>query len=385
MGLMPIPSGGSAIPLIPSLIPQRLARYLKLAFLLGTVVPPQLISAQEYPHNAVSCQECHSAPTAFGSSLVSVERAGTEEEGVFVPAIEGGIHHRIGSAKGARRGKTVLLGERITISILGDSYIEAIDPKAIVRNAERSHPDNPEIKGMISYAPILESRLKVSQPGRFGWKAQHASLLSSCADSMRNELGTRNRLYPEEYSTHDPKADPTPFDTVNDTGQSLLERVVDEVRHLNPPSRDKQLSKSPDAMEGQKLFQRIGCSACHIPRYTTLPVGSVINNGTYRIPEYLGNKIIEPFSDFLLHDVGTGDGIPQAAKPEFLSQLTANRFRTPPLWGLRFRSWMMHDGKSVTYHQAIMRHGGEASRVRERYEALSPQDKQRLRTFLNSL
>jgi CxxC motif-containing protein (DUF1111 family) len=99
----------------------------------------------------------------------------------------------------------------------------------------------------------------------------------------------------------------------------------------------------------------------------------------------LGNKVIEPFSDFLLHDVGTGDGIPQAAKPEFLSQSTANRFRTPPLWGLRFRSWMMHDGKSVTYHQAIMRHGGEASRVRERYEELSPQDKQKLRTFLNSL
>jgi CxxC motif-containing protein (DUF1111 family) len=97
------------------------------------------------------------------------------------------------------------------------------------------------------------------------------------------------------------------------------------------------------------------------------------------------HPVIHPYSDFLLHDVGTGDGIPQAAKPEYLDQSTADKFRTPPLWGLRFRSWMMHDGNSVTYHQAIMRHRGEATKVRERYEALSPVEKQQLRAFLNSL
>ena len=124
---------------------------------------------------------------------------------------------------------------------------------------------------------------------------------------------------------------------------------------------------------------------CHIATYKTLPSGTLINGGTYRIPESIGSQTIHPYSDFLLHDIGTGDDIPQAAKPEYLDSSTANKFRTAPLWGLRFRSWMMHDGRSITYHQAIMRHGREAACVRERYELLAPKQKIELRAFLNSL
>ena len=152
-----------------------------------------------------------------------------------------------------------------------------------------------------------------------------------------------------------------------------------------PLSRDEQLSASADAQQGEKLFEEVGCAICHVPTYKTLPSGTLINGGTYRVPASLGNKVIHPYSDFLLRDVGTGDGIPQAAKPEYLDQSTANKFRTGPLWGLRFRSWMMHDGKSITYHQAITRHGGEASKIRDVYEALTPMQKQQLRAFLNSL
>jgi CxxC motif-containing protein (DUF1111 family) len=99
----------------------------------------------------------------------------------------------------------------------------------------------------------------------------------------------------------------------------------------------------------------------------------------------LGNAVIHTYSDFLLHDVGTRDGIPQAAKPEYLDQSTANKFRSPPLWGLRFRHDVMHDGNSPGTEAAITRHGGEATTVRQRFEDLTPTEKQELQAFLNSL
>src|SRR6266567_5264633 len=177
---------------------------------------------------------------------------------------------------------------------------------------------------------------------------------------------------------------PAPFDKPDPkTSKSGLESLADESRGTVPRARDEQLAVSIDAKSGGKLFARIGCALCRVTTYKTLPPGTPVNGGTYRIPDFIGNAVIHPYSDFLLHDVGTGDGIPQAAKPEYLDQSTADKFRTAPLWGLRFRSWMMHDGKSVTYRQAIMRHGGEASKVRGQYEGLTPVEKQKLQAFLN--
>ena len=261
-------------------------------------------------------------------------------------------------------------------------------PRAAAICRAAMHSTDATISGSTTQAPVLESSLKEHplEVGRFGWKAQHSSLLSASADSMRNELGIRNALYQDEYPTHDPKSDPTPVDKPDPkTGETELDRLVNEIRRTGPPPRDPQLADSNDARLGERLFSEIGCVLCHVPTYTTLPPGTVINGGTYTVPVELGGKIIHPYSDLLLHDVGTGDGIPQAAKPEYLDQRTANRFRTPPLWGLRFRSWMMHDGKSVTYHQAIMHHNGEATHAREHYEALTPVQQQQLRAFLNSL
>lgn len=178
----------------------------------------------------------------------------------------------------------------------------------------------------------------------------------------------------------------TPFDVADaKTGETELERLVDQLRHTTPPSRDEDLALSPDSVSGETIFEQIGCAICHVATYKTLLAGTPINGGTYRVPDFIGSKTIHPYSDFLLHDIGTGDGIPQAAKADSLDPSTANKFRTAPLWGVRFRSWMMHDGKSITYHQAIMRHGVEAAKVRENYERLTLIEKSQLRTFLNSL
>jgi len=106
----------------------------------------------------------------------------------------------------------------------------------------------------------------------------------------------------------------------------------------------------------------------------------VINRGAFTVPPALGNKIIHPFSDFLLHDVGTGDGIVQNG-----GQSTRNKLRTPPLWGVRTRDRLMHDGNSVSRSDAILRHAGEANGVINNYRLLSSTQKNQITTFLNSL
>jgi CxxC motif-containing protein (DUF1111 family) len=341
-----------------------------------------------YPHNAVTCERCHNVPSKFGGSSMTIARVGNLSAGEFAPAAEGGIHHRHGESAQSSESANQVTGERISLNLLGDGYIEAIDSRDIKQNARQQRKANLGIAGVVVSAPVLEA--SGSQPkmqsGRFGWKSQHSSLMSSCADSLRNELGIRNRLYREEYPTHALTDSPTPFDTPDSqTRKYQLESLVDEIRHTAPPARNSSLAASPDAKTGEKLFDQIGCSLCHVSSYKTLRARTLINGGTYKIPKFIGNTVIHPYSDFLLHGVGTGDGIPQAAKPEYLDQSTANKFRTPPLWGLRFRYGLMHDGNSPGTDQAIERHGGEATAVREHYEHLTAVEKKHLQQFLDSL
>ena len=98
------------------------------------------------------------------------------------------------------------------------------------------------------------------------------------------------------------------------------------------------------------------------------------------MPAALGNKLIHPFGDFLLHDVGTGDGIVQNG-----GQSTRNKMRTAPLWGMRSRDRLMHDGETLTRNESILRHAGEAGGVINNYRNLSTTQKNQLITFLNSL
>jgi CxxC motif-containing protein (DUF1111 family) len=347
-----------------------------------------LCQADPYPHNAATCERCHNVPTKFGRSSMTVQRRGASIEGKFVPAPEGGIHHRNGESAQSSDSANQITGERVSINLLGDGYIEAIGSHDIEQNAQLQRRANRGIAGLVVRAPVLEENGPPTemQAGRFGWKSQHGSLMSSCADSLRDELGIRNRLYPDGYPTHAASDTRTPFDTPEaKTHKTELERLVDQIRHTSPPARDANLAASPDAQIGEKLFTEIGCAVCHVPTYKTLPPGTRINGGTYKVPKLLGNTVIHPYSDFLLHDVGTGDGIPQAAKPEYLDQSTANKFRTAPLWGLRFRHDLLHDGNSPATDAAISRHGGEATTVRQQYEHLTPSEKQKLQAFLNSL
>jgi CxxC motif-containing protein (DUF1111 family) len=152
------------------------------------------------------------------------------------------------------------------------------------------------------------------------------------------------------------------------------------MRSTKAPGVDEALAATADAQAGRRIFDGIGCATCHTPTIVTSPPGTLINGGALKVAESLGNKIIHPFSDFLLHDVGTGDGIVQNG-----GQSTRNKIRTAPLWGLRLRGRLMHDQLSFSLEDAIRRHGNQAASSRSRFNELRSSDRNRLLAFLQSL
>ena len=119
---------------------------------------------------------------------------------------------------------------------------------------------------------------------------------------------------------------------------------------------------------GEVLFGAVGCASCHVPSLQTGPSANAVFH----------HKVVPLFSDLLLHDVGTGDGIRQEAA-------TPQEFRTPALWGLRLRRPLLHDGTAATIEDAIAAHGNEAASARERFLAVSPDQRAALLGFLKSL
>src|SRR5207245_11293629 len=129
------------------------------------------------------------------------------------------------------------------------------------------------------------------------------------------------------------------------------------------PGPDRKVADTAQAKKGSQLFDKIGCATCHVRTLTTAAAGTKINGGTYTIPDALGGKTFYPYSDFLMHNVGTGDGIVvpmiehygvrmyqtqwRNFSPKHF-QNAQNKLRTAPLWGLRFRNRLMHDGQSTT-------------------------------------
>src|SRR5579872_4180095 len=334
------------------------------------------LHSSQFPANARSCAECHSNPSVGGSSRRTVMRAGSIIAGKYVGVQDGGILHTIGYGTGGA-SSAMMFGSRVTLSLLGDGYLEAVGDEEFERIAlEQVNASQGKVHGKIvrlSSRPGSARRVV----GRFGWKAQHASLLDASADALLHEIGMPNRIFPAE-SDLAKQRDRTSRDDSESDG---LNEMVAFIRNTEPAAPDPTRSVTETARAGSRIFDRIGCSMCHIRTLRTAPPGTRMSGSDIVVSKKLGNKEIHPYSDYLLHDIGTGDGIIQNVRPEDYTADTANKFRTAPLWGLRFRLWMLHDGKSLTYHQAIMRHRGEALSVTLAYANLTSAEKEELRQF----
>jgi CxxC motif-containing protein (DUF1111 family) len=276
-------------------------------------------------------------------------------------------------------GTETIRAQRASLNVLGDGFIEAIDSNTLLA-ISRSQPSQSggRIAGEFIQVPLLEAAGQM-RGGRFGWKNQQASLLSFSADAYVNEQGVTSRLQPADTTTVC-KITSDPEDQNDSLGMADIDHFATFMRATLAPPTDGALMASSAAQQGKQTFSAIGCAICHVASITTAPAGTAINGGTFVVPAALGSKIINPYSDFLLHDVGTGDGIVQNGPPD-----TANKMRTPPLWGLRTRDRLMHDLQSYTRNDAILSHGHEASGVVSNYQRLSTTQKNNLFTFLNAL
>jgi CxxC motif-containing protein (DUF1111 family) len=378
-------------------------------------------------YNAQSCAECHQNPVTGGISQISELRAGHNDgSGNFVPAtltindgdgLSGGVtianrslinqratcpgvvtdptthlviyNHPNEQAQERVPGAETVRTRRMTTNLLGLGFVEAIS-NTTLQNIPNGQPNG--MKGQVTFVPVAEAggALRI---GRFGWKDQDASLLTFAGGAYLNEMGITNRLNTSEVTTLcDDVSDATRCtnnanvvcaeDPDND-----IDAFAQFMRATKAPSRDARLAATNDAQVGASLFHSIGCDICHIATLTTASPGTLINGGAFTVPAALGNKIIHPYSDFLLHDVGTGDGIAQVNNPNTgqLDQTMKNKMRTAPLWGVRTRNELMHDGENYTRNEAILRHANEANGVINNYRALSTTQKNQLVTFLNSL
>jgi len=345
-------------------------------------------------YNAQSCVNCHQNPVTGGISQVTELRVGhNDSSGHFVNptiAINNGlntipsrslINDRAICSQAAERVPATenIRTFRTSLNTLGDGFVEAIDSNTLLAIAQsQSAQSRGRIAGEFIQVPVLEANGAL-RAGRFGWKNQHASLLSFAADAYLNEQGVTTRLLSTDTTTVC-KTTTDPEDQPDSFGMADIDHFATFMRATMAPPIDAVAAATPDAVAGKQLFNQIGCNICHVSSITTAPAGTAINQGAFVVPPALGSKTIHPYSDFLLHNIGTGDGIVQNGPAD-----TANKMRTAPLWGSRSRERLMHDGESLTRNDAILRHGGEATFVTNNYRSLTTNQKNQLIAFLNSL
>lgn len=345
-------------------------------------------------YNATACADCHQNPVTGGPSQITEIRAGHKDaNGNFVNptiTINDGANTITGrsivndraicpQAQEVLPATESIRALRAVLNTLGDGFVEAIDDATLQEIADaQPGKSNGQIHGETVQVPIFEAP-GTTRIGRFGWKDQHGSILSFAADAYVNEMGITNRLRMTDATTVC-KTTKDPEDTPDKLGLAGIDHFAQFIRGTLVPPRDPELTGKPDAVAGHTLFENAGCSTCHVETLRTATTGTVLNGGTFTVPAALGDKIIHPFGDFLLHDIGTGDGIVQGGPAD-----TANKLRTTPLWGLRARSRFMHDLKSFSIQSAIDRHQGEATAAQQAFQAMTPTEKKQLLTFLKSL
>jgi CxxC motif-containing protein (DUF1111 family) len=330
-------------------------------------------------YNGQSCRECHQNVATGGASQIAEHRTGHLLNGQFFESLGGSLVHSRAIHPNIVEVVTVeddIRTFRISTNTLGAGFIEAIANSTLLEIRDRQPAS---MRGTATMVPILEAP-GTARIGRFGWKNQHGSLQSFSADAYLNEMGITSPLFPDENTSSgrsvaafDPVADP------EDDGVDIV-AFANFMRSTKAPSRGPITA---DVQAGDALFTKVGCATCHVPAIVTAAAGTRINGGEFTIPAALGNKIIRPYSDFLSHDIGTGDGIPILPTAEFAD--TTNKMRTAPLWALRTRNRLMHDGLSFTKEEAIQRHVGQADAVRQRFNALTAAQRAQLMRFLESL
>ena len=336
-------------------------------------------------YNNISCKACHGFPNSGGASAEALTVIAGEYNGAPVTLKEDGgpvISDRAvqGVPIEALPLQTVAISKRISPPTYGEGLIEAIPAKAILAALLPSEARTAlGIRGRANW--------DFNQIGRFGWKAQTGDMVSFTVTAANFEMGLSSPQRPYEFFPNmAPQAHASPaayakspvvkafFDARGPAARKpdLSAQEVDDLtafqRYQAPPP---PLALTAQARDGGALFNRVGCVECHTPAFQTGP-------NKIGIPEGLDVAL---YSDLLLHDMGAelADGI------RWQGRAGSQDWRTPTLWGLRFRQRFMHDGRASSLEDAIQWHGGEGQAVTDAYNRLAAGEKDSLRAFLMSI
>ncbi len=270
---------------------------------------------------------------------------------------------------------------RIAQPTLGLGLIEAIAAEDILANADPDDKNSDGISGKPAW--VRDHRTGKISLGRFGWKAQNATVRDQAAMAFSHDLGISTPDAPNAYGDcterqTDCLAMPTGVQKrLGDTEapSPVLDLVTFYTENLGVPARRNV--DAPSVLRGKRMFYESGCTTCHTPKFvTTRNAGDPLHSF----------QLIWPYSDFLLHDMGDA-----LADGQQVGGATGKEWRTPPLWGIGMtgavngNEFYMHDGRARSLTEAILWHGGEAQKARDAFAALQKSDRQALLTFLESL
>src|SRR5882724_1950945 len=321
--------------------------------------------------NGTSCAECHFNPAVGGDSTITETRFGTTDKNKFdaLGDLGGSLiqSQGIGHVSGCKepfvgeivpKEATIVTGRKTT-PLFGLGLVDAV-PDSTFENLTQNG-------GKVNQ--VLDPVSGTRKIGKFGWKAQVSSLFVFSGDAYLNEMGITSPFFRNEQCPNgdcamiaacNPVLDP------EDNGADV-QAFTNFMTLLAPVVPRGSISASVTA--GENVFNRIGCADCHVSTLTTGPSPIAV----------LNQQPFHPYSDFLLHHMGTlGDGIEQG-------KAAGDEMRTAPLWGLRFRSRFLHDGRATTHPAAIEAHDGAAKAAAQAFQQLTAADRQALLDFLGSL
>ena len=324
-------------------------------------------------YNGRACADCHAYPAAGGTDRTRdhlITRIGRERDAyddlveLGGPVLARRSVRDVLPSCGLKSGEdtpkqATAVSKRQPPTLYGAGLIAAIpdDTLHALAASQQGHPDG--IAGRVNHVD--------GGIGRFGQKAQFATLERFVADAMRNELGITNPHFPDEKPTVRDVPDGCDLRADVEDDGTALNALVDFVSMLAPPSRGP---RSPAELRGRAVFEEVGCVACHTPSLRT---------GAHQIAA-LSDQEAQLYSDLLLHDMGeyVADGVRQG-------EAGGSDWRTPPLWGLGQRVWFLHDARATDLRTVIELHNGEAKASRDRLFTRPRNDLQDLLSFLRSL
>jgi len=272
--------------------------------------------------------------------------------------------------------RNVKISPRIAPKIMGMGLLGAISEADILAHADPGDSDGDGISGKANYV-WSESQKKSRMLGRYGWKANVATLADQDAGAFNGDMGITSPVFPDENYPTVPGRD---FSSIPSGGspeinKSNFDQLVFYSAVISVTARRNW--KEPNVLRGKQIFNELKCAVCHVPKYTT---------GSNLISQKLANQVIRPYTDLLLHDMG--EGLADHAA-EF--KASGSEWRTTPLWGLGLvkkvsgNTFLLHDGRARNITEAILWHGGEAEKSKEEFTKLSKEERQDLLDFLNSL